>query len=1126
MCGINKESRDNRRNPTSRNEEGRNREQSKYKQYKSRPKGKTRYKKVYEAGVESSDEEIEYHIDAIETARVKDEAHTNVKLNGKTTRVKIDTGAKINVMKISVLEKIQENVEIRPQNAVVIKAYGGEKFSTLGTAHLACSHNGAGYGLTFHIIPRDRPGSTLLGLNDSLKLGLVKLSKEVHVVNTEEKEFEDYKHLFDNSKLGKLPVAYKMQVDKNMEPVVKPPRKIPMAMVDSVKEELERMEDIGVIKQVEEATEWVSSMVAAKKKNGDIRICIDPRDLNKALQRPHHPMRTIEEVVRDMPNAKIFSSLDAKSGFWQIPLAPESCKYTTFNTPFGRYQFQRLPFGLNSSSEVYQRTMEQLFSGYPCKIIVDDILVWGVTREEHDRNLQSVLKRCEEVNMQLNKSKCKIRVTELSYIGHLLTDEGVIPDPAKIKAVTEMPPPEDKTGLQRLLGMTNYVAKFIPNYSEKTEILRGLLHKDTEWCWLEQHQNAFQQLKDALSSPPTLQYYDVKKPAVLTCDASKSGLGAALIQNNKPVAYASRAMTECETRYAQIEKELLAVTFACKKFNDYIYGKEIVVETDHQPLITIVNKPLHTAPTRLQKMLLQLQRYNFTLVYKPGKELYIADTLSRAYLPNTDTEEEDGFEVMELMCISERRAEQLREVSQECDIHKELSKNILNGWPENSNRLPQKLKPYFAFRDELTIENGIILKSHRVLIPQSLRKEYLKELHLGHPGVDATKARAKDTVFWIGIQEDIEKLTANCESCNTNKPRQQKEPMKMHEIPTLPYEIVAADLFTWRSQTYMVTVDSYSGFYDIDKLSDMTSTTVIQKLKKQFSIHGVPKVFMSDNGTQFVSQEFKNFANVWNFQTITSSPRYPQSNGLSERAVRSAKSLMEKCAQDNSDPYLALLLIRNTPRPGLESSAERLFSRHTRTILPTSESVLKPKIIKDVSKNLKKNRMQQKAYYDKTAKDLPQLRAKDVIRVEMEGKFDKKGEVIEAANRPRGYIIKVDGKRYERNRKHLRKVQEPNPQPTAEIEEDYYIPPEPPEEPQLAVPREPRIEPQVAQVFQPAQPELQVEPEPQAAVPPAEPEPQAAVPPAVQKAPTPARPTKTRSGRKVKRNRRYDGFTK
>jgi hypothetical protein len=707
-----------------------------------------------------------------------------------------------------------------------------------------------------------------------------------------------------------------------------------------------------------------------------------------------------------------------------------------------------------------------------------------------------VLKRCEEVNLQLDKSKCKIRVSQLSYIGHILTDEGVIPDPAKIRAVTEMPPPADKTGLQRLLGMTNYVAKFISHYSEKTEVLRSLLHKDAEWCWLEQHQKAFQELKDALSSPPTLQYYDVKKPVTLSCDASKSGLGAVMIPNDKPVAYASRAMTDCETRYAQIEKELLSVTFACKKFNDYIYGKEFVVETDHKPLITIVKKPLHAAPTRLQNLLLQLQRYNFELVYKPGKELFIADTLSRAYLPNKETEEEDDeeFEVMEILCISERRADQVRKASQS-ELHKELAKHIINGWPENSKDLPPSIRPYFAFRDELTIQDGIILKSRRVLIPQSLQKEYLKELHLGHPGVEATKSRAKDTVFWLGIQEDIENLTASCQSCNINKPRQQKEPMKMQEIPTLPYEIVAADLFTWRSQTYLVTVDSYSGFYDIDKLKDMTSSTVIQKLKKQFSIHGIPKVLMSDNGTQFVSREFKNFARTWNFQQITSSPTYPQSNGLAERAVRSAKALMEKCAHDNSDPYLALLSVRNTPRPGLESSAQRLFSRHTRTTLPTSESVLKPKIVKNVSENLRKIRLQKKAYFDKTAKELPKLKPRDVIRVEMDGKFEKKGEVIQAANRPRGYIVEVEGQRLERNRKHLRSVKEPNQHPTteeaAEQSEKNQMTPEPPEEHQQVPPEPPDV--------------------PRQAAPQAEPS-----------TPTPKQQIKTRSGRIVKRNKKYD----
>ena len=239
---------------------------------------------------------------------------------------------------------------------------------------------------------------------------------------------------------------------------------------------------------------------------------------------------------------------------------------------------------------------------YPCSIIVDDILVSGATVHEHDENLQKVLKRCEEVNLRLNKKKCKIRVQEVSYVGHKLTKNGVDPDPSKIEAITSMPPPEDKKGIQRLLGITNYLAKFIPNYSEKTTVLRELLHKDTEFCWLQQHQEAFEALKTELTSPSTRQYYDVKKPVVLTCDASQSGIGAALLQNEKPVAYASRALTETERRYAQIEKELLAITFACRKFRDYIYGKQVTIETDHEPLITIMKKPLHSAPMRLQKM--------------------------------------------------------------------------------------------------------------------------------------------------------------------------------------------------------------------------------------------------------------------------------------------------------------------------------------------------------------------------------------------------------------------------------------------------------------------------------------------------------------------------------------------
>uniref|UniRef100_A0AAQ5Z5J2 ribonuclease H n=1 Tax=Amphiprion ocellaris TaxID=80972 RepID=A0AAQ5Z5J2_AMPOC len=306
---------------------------------------------------------------------------------------------------------------------------------------------------------------------------------------------------------------------------------------------------------------------------------------------------------------------------------------TTFSTPFGRYRFLRMPFGISSASEVFQRTMDQLFAGYPFAVIVDDIIVGGRSVAEHDANLKIVLERAREVNLRLNPHKCKFRLDQVGYVGHIFTSEGPKADPSKTAAITDMPVPTDVTSLQRFLGMVSYLGKYIPNFSDIAAPLRKLTHKETAWCWFQQHQEAFDRLKSCLFSPPVLAYYDVREPITLTCDASCYGLGAACMQNGRPVAFASRILTETETRYAQIEKELLAVVFAYTKFKQYVYGKPIIVETDHQPLVTILKKPIHAAPARLQRMLLQLQSYDISLVYKKGKNMYLADTLSRA--PNT-----------------------------------------------------------------------------------------------------------------------------------------------------------------------------------------------------------------------------------------------------------------------------------------------------------------------------------------------------------------------------------------------------------------------------------------------------------------------------------------------------------
>ena len=233
----------------------------------------------------------------------------------------------------------------------------------------------------------------------------------------------------------------------------------------------------------------------------------------------------------------------------------------------------------------------------------------------------------------------------MPFLGHVATDKGLRVDPTKVQAIKEMPQPTDVPGVRRLLGMVQYLAKFLPHLSDVTKPLRDLTQKDVEWAWDQPQQEAFRKLKEALSNTPVLRYYNLAQEVTIQCDASQFGLGAALLQEGQPVAYASRALTDTETRYAQIEKELLAIVIACERFYAYIYGRDVVhVESDHQPLETIMRKPLHDAPKRLQRMLLQLQKYSLDVRYKKGKYMLLADTLSRAYISQVDT----GSEVKEL----------------------------------------------------------------------------------------------------------------------------------------------------------------------------------------------------------------------------------------------------------------------------------------------------------------------------------------------------------------------------------------------------------------------------------------------------------------------------------------------
>ena len=444
-------------------------------------------------------------------------------------------------------------------------------------------------------------------------------------------------------------------------------------------------------------------------------------------------MKTVEEVAAKVNNAKVYSVLDASNGYWQIKLSKDSQKYTTFNTPFGRYKYLRLPFEIKSSSEVFQRTVSQILENLNgCEVIADDILIWGKDTQEHNERLCSVLQRIREANMRLNKAKCKIGLTEVAYVGHVFGPDGLKPSEEKIRAILEIPEPRNKKELQRFMGTVNYLGKFIPNLSGINQPLRQLLEKDVAWHWEDAQKKSFKELKKAITRAPVLKYYDEKEDIVLSVDSSKDAIGACVLKNGHPIAYASRSLNKSEQNYAQIEKEMAAIVFGATKFHEYIYAKgPIHVESHHRPLESLFKKALSQTPPRIQRMMLKVQKYDLHVKYKKGPELHIADTLSRACISQNDDyicDSDYSVFSIEALPVSQVKLSELREETRKDMELKVLKDTILNGWPENKKQLNPRITHFWNFRDEISHFDGLMLKGEKVIIPKSMQKSVIEQI--------------------------------------------------------------------------------------------------------------------------------------------------------------------------------------------------------------------------------------------------------------------------------------------------------------------------------------------------------------------------------------------------------------
>ena len=346
---------------------------------------------------------------------------------------------------------------------------------------------------------------------------------------------------------------YQITLDPNAEPVIHAPRTVPVHLQNMFRKEVDAMVELGVLIPVSEPTDWVNSIVLSETTNDKgevtkIRVCLDPRDLNKAIKREHYYTKTIDEVVTQLSGAKFFSVVDAKKGYWHVPLDEASSYLTTFNTPFGRYRFTWLPFSLVVSQDVFQKHLDSSLEGLKGVTgIADDTFVYGATKEEHDANMVNLMIRSRERGIKFNKDKMQFKCQEASFFGHKWTRHGIKPDDRKISAIQKMTPPENRKDLQSFLGLVNYLTRYSGRLASLTATLRELTKKNIAYVWGPEHDHSFNQVKQEITSMGVLRYFDPNVESVIQTDASQKGLGAVLLQQGQPVCYASKALTETET---------------------------------------------------------------------------------------------------------------------------------------------------------------------------------------------------------------------------------------------------------------------------------------------------------------------------------------------------------------------------------------------------------------------------------------------------------------------------------------------------------------------------------------------------------------------------------------------------
>ena len=882
----------------------------------------------------------------------------DVEIENTSIQMEVDTGCGVSIVSKSFYDReLKEKVGIEKTD-IKLKTFTGEVIPVVGKCRVHVTCQGRTEKLPLIVVKNKGPA--LLGRDWLMKIPLRWEEMSVNHV-TKDTLPDRFEKLIANSEVfessgGKVQgVQAHLKVKTDAQPKFYKPRTIPFAMKDKVGEEIKRLVKEGVLEPVE-YSDWAAPVVPVQKPDGSIRLCGDYKvTVNPQLEVKEYPIPRPEELIASLQGGKKFTKLDLKNAYQQVELDENSRQYVTINTHLGLFRYTRLPFGVSSAPAIFQECMDKILHGLDgVGCYLDDIIVTGSTDEEHLTNLDQVLSRLSRFGLRLKKSKCMFMQSSVEYLGYKVDAEGIHPSPSRVEAIASARAPQDASEVQSFVGLINYYRKFIPNLATILEPIDAL-KKCKEFEWTPQCQRAFQEVKKILTSGAVLVYFDPQKDVTLAVDASPYGIGAVIShatpEGDKPIAYASRKLTKAETNYSQLEKEALAIVYGVRIFHQYLCGKKFTLLTDHKPL-TYLFGPKRGIPvlaaSRLQRWAILLSGYVYDIQYRTSKQNANADFLSR--LPGSETLEDKPDEIVVMWTNEAAELNQVQldslpvdaiRVKQATDKDKVLSKVkywVQNGWPRN-HEVSTEFHPWIKRKDELTVESGCLLWGIRVVIPEKLQPRILDELHCGHPGIVKMKSLARMHVFWPGLDQQIEQVVQACSSCQVVQSMPAQAPVNPWAWPSQPWHRIHVDFAgPFLDRMFLVVVDAHSKWPEVIPMKSTTASSTIRVLRSLFSKYGLPHEVVSDNGPQFVAEEFAAFLKKNGIKHIKSAVKHPASNGEAERFVQTFKRAMKKAKSEEGDVHLKLarflLSYRTTPHVGTRETPAKLFmGRELRTRL-------------------------------------------------------------------------------------------------------------------------------------------------------------------------------------------------